>query len=69
MPTATTSRRTRALRTDPRERRRQLLDTAEQLLAAGGSDALRMDAVARAAGVTRPVVYEHFGDQIGRAHV
>jgi len=65
MPTATTSRRIRAPRTDPRERRRQLLDAAEQLLASVGSDALRMDAVARAAGVTRPVVYEHFGDRDG----
>ncbi|MFZ4520026.1 MAG: TetR/AcrR family transcriptional regulator [Microthrixaceae bacterium] len=55
----------RARRTPPTERRRQLLDIAEELLAEGGSDALRMDAVARAAGVTRPVVYDHFGDRDG----
>lgn len=57
--------RTRAPRTEPAERRAQLLDTAERLLVAGGTDALRMDHVARAAGVTRPVVYEHFGNRDG----
>jgi AcrR family transcriptional regulator len=56
---------TRAARLAPAERRAQLLDVASQLLEAGGSDALRMDAVARSAGVTRPVVYEHFGDREG----
>jgi AcrR family transcriptional regulator len=49
----------------PDERRRQLLDAAERMLIDGGSDALRMDAVARAGGVSRPVVYEHFGDRDG----
>ena len=57
--------RPRARRTPPAERRRQLLDTAEGVLAEHGSDALRMDTVAQAAGVTRPVVYEHFGDRDG----
>ena len=54
------SSRSRAPRTRPDQRRSQILDTAEALLESGGSDALRMDSVARAAGVTRPVVYEHF---------
>jgi len=53
--------RTRAPRTPPAERRELLLVAAERLLEEGGSDALRMDALARAGGVTRPVVYEHFG--------
>lgn len=61
----TTITRRRAARTAPAERRRQLLDAAEGLLASGGSDALRMDALAQAAGVTRPVVYAHFGDRDG----
>ncbi len=47
------------------QRRQSLLDTATELLEQGGSDALRMDALAKAAGVTRPVVYEHFGDREG----
>jgi len=57
--------RCRAPRTGAEDRRRQLLDTAEALLATGGSDALRMDHVARAAGVTRPVVYGHFTNRDG----
>lgn len=57
--------RSRAPRTPPAQRRQLLLDAAERLLAEGGSDALRMDALARAGGVTRPVVYDHFGDRDG----
>lgn len=63
MPIAPAHPRRRAARTAPADRRRQLLDTAEEILASGGTDALRMDALARAAGVTRPVVYAHFGDR------
>lgn len=55
----------RAKRLPAAERRAALLETAAQLLDAGGADALRMDALARAAGVSRPVVYEHFGDRDG----
>ena len=57
--------RSRAPRTPPAQRRQLLLDAAERLLADGGSDALRMDAVAREGGVTRPVVYDQFGDRDG----
>jgi AcrR family transcriptional regulator len=42
------------------DRRRQLLDVASDLLAKKGLLALRLDALASAAGVSRPVVYEHF---------
>lgn len=56
-------RRVRAARTQPQERRRQLLDVAESLLEGSGSDALRMDSLASAAGVTRPVVYSHFDNR------
>lgn len=55
--------RDRATRTKPDVRRRQLLDVAEVLLEHGGSDALRMDTLATAAGVTRPVVYSHFDNR------
>ena len=63
--TVKTSRpqRVRAPRTQPQERRRQLLDIAESLLEGSGSDALRMDTLASAAGVTRPVVYSHFDNR------
>lgn len=70
MPAPTRTRhapksRSRAPRTQPEERRAQILDVAEALLETGGSDALRMDSVARAAGVTRPVVYDHFENRDG----
>ena len=55
--------RQRAPRTTPEVRRGLLLDVAESILAAQGSDALRMDNLARTAGVTRPVVYEHFSNR------
>ena len=42
------------------ERREQLLDVARAIVSRSGFSAISMEAVARAAGVTRPVVYEHF---------
>ncbi len=45
------------------ERRSQLIAVAEELAGAAGLDAVRLDAVARAAGVTRPVVYDHFSSR------
>ena len=55
--------RQRAPRTTPEVRRELLLEVAESILASQGSDALRMDNLARTAGVTRPVVYEHFSNR------
>lgn len=45
------------------DRREQLLATASQLLAKEGPRGLRPDRVAAAAGVSRPVVYDHFTSQ------
>ena len=42
------------------ERRLSLLDVGFALAAEGGLDAVRLDAVAQRAGVSRPVVYDHF---------
>jgi AcrR family transcriptional regulator len=47
------------------QRRDQILDATEALAGRAGFHALSMEAVARAAGVTRPVVYGHFGDLPG----
>ena len=58
-----TATRPRAPRLAYADRRRALLDVALQLAESGGSEAVRMDALARAAGVTRPVVYEHFANR------
>jgi AcrR family transcriptional regulator len=42
------------------ERRRQLLDTALTVFAANGFHGTSMNDVAEAAGVTKPVLYQHF---------
>ena len=42
------------------ERRRQLLDVAVERFAAKGFHATSMDEIADAAGVTKPVLYQHF---------
>lgn len=47
------------------DRRRQLLDVSRDLVNSDGFDALTVEAVARTAGVTRPVVYDLFGDLDG----
>ncbi len=46
-------------------RREQLLDTAMQIVAERGADALTMNHLAESAGVTKPIVYEHFGGRPG----
>src|SRR3954452_16270182 len=47
------------------ERRKQLLDVTKALVAEAGFHAVSIEAVARRAGVTRPIVYGHFGDLSG----
>ena len=47
------------------ERREQLLDVTRELAWERGFHAVSIDAVARAAGISRPIVYEHFGDLSG----
>jgi AcrR family transcriptional regulator len=47
------------------ERREQLLDVTAEMLGESGFHALSIQSVARAAGVSRPIVYEHFGDLDG----
>src|SRR5438876_389596 len=44
------------------ERREQLLDVAKQLVGEQGFHGVSIEAIARRAGVTRPVVYGHFKD-------
>lgn len=47
------------------ERLRQLLDVSWQLIRAEGTDALTLGRLADDAGVTKPVVYDHFGTRNG----
>jgi AcrR family transcriptional regulator len=44
------------------ERREQLLDVSKAIVAERGFHAVSIEAVAREAGITRPVVYGHFQD-------
>ena len=59
-----------ALRTGRRRmtraaREQQLLDLAEELFLTSGYERTTIEDIARAAGVTRPVVYEHYGSKEG----
>ena len=45
------------------ERRSQLLDAALALFSAEGFQAATMDSVAAEAGVTKPVLYQHFSSK------
>lgn len=47
------------------ERREQILDATKELARERGLHRISIDAVARAAGITRPIVYQHFGDLTG----
>jgi AcrR family transcriptional regulator len=54
------SRESRNLRLPAEQRRRQLLDVAGEVFSERGFHATSMDDVAAAAGVTKPVLYQHF---------
>jgi AcrR family transcriptional regulator len=56
-------RRPSAPRLAPEERRRQLLDVAKVEFADRGFHATAMDDLALAAGVTKPVFYQHFASK------
>lgn len=60
--------RARSPRLTGPQRREQLLDRTLALVARDGFHAVTIDAVARAAGITRPVVYGHFADLGGLLH-
>ncbi len=47
------------------ERREQLLDATKAIVAREGFHAVSIEAVAREAGITRPIVYGHFQDLPG----
>jgi AcrR family transcriptional regulator len=48
-----------------KERREQLLDVARALFAEKGFEATSIEEIAHRAGVSKPVVYEHFGGKEG----
>ena len=51
-----------ATRMSGAQRREQLLDATKAIVVADGFHAVSIEAVARAAGITRPIVYGHFED-------
>ncbi len=61
---AAVSRRTRRGRSA--SRRRALLDAAQRLIRSRGPD-VSIEQIAAEAGVSRPIVYRHFGDRQGMA--
>lgn len=52
-----------SIRLPAEQRRRQLLDVALDVFADRGFHATSMNQVAEAAGVTKPVLYQHFGSK------
>jgi len=53
------------IRRTPEEARRLILAAAEADMAAGGPAGLRLEAVAKAAGVSHPTILHHFGSREG----
>jgi AcrR family transcriptional regulator len=53
-------RRRYAPRMPPQERREQLIDAALGVIVEQGYEGVSIEAIARTAGVTRPVIYDHF---------
>lgn len=53
------------VRMSGKQRREQLLDVGRALFAQRGYDATSIEEVAHRAGVSKPVVYEHFGSKEG----
>jgi AcrR family transcriptional regulator len=60
-----TARRTAARRLPAALRREQLLDATLDIIVEHGYRAVSMESIARAAGVTKPVVYDRFGSLDG----
>ncbi|WXK77617.1 TetR/AcrR family transcriptional regulator [Streptomyces sirii] len=65
-PSASAStRRARRVRMTGAERRQQLLDIGRTLFAERGFEGTSVEEIAAKAGVSKPVVYEHFGGKEG----
>ncbi|MGZ4182350.1 MAG: TetR/AcrR family transcriptional regulator [Solirubrobacteraceae bacterium] len=58
--TGSKARRRYAPRMPPEQRREQLVDAALSVILEQGYGGVSIEAIARAAGVTRPVIYDHF---------
>ena len=59
------AKRDRRMRMTGKQRREQLLEIGRSLFAEKGFDATSVEEIAQRAGVSKPVVYEHFGGKEG----
>src|ERR1700727_2237825 len=57
---AAKTRRRYAPRMAPEKRREQLIDAALNVIVEQGYEGVSIESIARTAGVTRPVIYDHF---------
>ena len=62
---AAKTRRRYAPRMAPEKRREQLIDAALSVIVEQGYEGVSIESIARVAGVTRPVIYDHFAN-LGR---
>src|SRR5580692_9100314 len=62
--TAASDTRPRGNRLPRHERRRQLLDAALELFVTRGYHAAAMDEIAERAGISKPVLYQHFPSKL-----
>jgi AcrR family transcriptional regulator len=64
-PDAAKTHRRYAPRMAPEKRREQLIDAALSVIVQHGYEGVSIESIARTAGVTRPVIYDHFSN-LGR---
>ncbi|GLW07542.1 TetR family transcriptional regulator [Microtetraspora sp. NBRC 13810] len=63
--TASPDAKPRGTRLPRMARRRQLLDAAQEVFVENGYHAAAMDEIAERAGVSKPVLYQHFPNKLG----
>ena len=65
MPGSDSTSKNKRIRRTPEEARRLILEAAEADMGASGPAGLRLEAVAKAAGVSHPTILHHFGSREG----
>lgn len=65
MPRAKSTSKNKRIRRSPADARQLILEAAEAGMAAGGPAGLRLQEVAKAAGVSHPTILHHFGSREG----
>jgi AcrR family transcriptional regulator len=64
-PAAPAAERPARLRLSPQDRRQALIDAALDLFSSQPYDAVSVDDIARAAGMSRPLLYHYYGNKYG----